>query len=433
MPQAIRAARILARYMANLGDTMNTPTTKHRVRAVRCEHTAGDEEVYQALKRATDPLEASWRKLAGARRIGIKFNQDKPPDRVVMRQGHRQQLVSDPVVRATIRLIRERCSAEIFVVDVGVEYHGPEEKRLECTTIRPVLDEFGVPYVDGNTDPVTWAKVPGGGLQFGSYPLPASSLEADAFVSVQKAKNHRYMGVTLSMKNLFGLASIPPDGRPRAYYHHLVRLPYVLADLGRIYDPALNILDAMVCQAGEEWGPGDYPRECNALIAGDQTVATDACVTHLMGHDPAADWPAPPFHRDRNHLLIAAQNGFGTVDLNEIDFHSEVPVPMGAFHANEYDPHETIRSWLTTTAEQGLFYAENRERFVSRHAGEYVLVQMGEVKWSDPDGHIRESRRVLAGDNPEQGLWLKYVDPHESEDERYSVYRETLERTGATT
>ena len=410
---------------------MNTPTKKHRVRAVRCEYTAGDEEVYRALKRATDPLDATWRRLADARRIGIKFNQEKPPDRVVTRHGHRQQLVSDPVVRATIRLIRERTSAELFVVDVGIECHGRPEPLEECMTIHPVLRELDVPYVDGTTDPVTWAKVPGGGLQFGSYPLPSASVEADAIVSVQKAKNHRFMGVTLSLKNLFGLASIPPDGRPRAYYHHLVRLPYVLADLGRIYDPALNILDAMVCQAGEEWGPGDDPRDCNTLIAGDHTVATDACVMHLMGHDPTADWPAPPFHRDRNHLLVAAQSGFGTVDLDEIDFESEGPSPMGEFHANEYDSHETVRSWLTTTAEQGLYYEEHRDRFVSRHAGEYVLLQMGEVKWSDPHGHIGESRRALAGDHPEQGLWLKFVDPDELEEEHYGIYRQTLSRVAS--
>ncbi len=405
---------------------------KYRVRAVRCEHSVSDEEVYRALKRATDPLDRAWQRLANARRIGIKFNQDGTPGRVVMRHGHRQQLVSDPVVRATIRLIRERSSADLFVVDVGVERLGPAGTRRECTTIMPILDELGVPYIDGTVDSVTWASVPGGGLLFGSYPLPTSSLEADAFVSVQKAKNHRFMGVTLSLKNLFGLVSLPPAGRPRPYYHHLVRLPYVLADLGRIYDPALNILDAMVCQAGEEWGPGDHPQDCNALIAGDHTIATDACVTHLMGHDPAADWPTPPFHRDRNALVIAAQNGYGTVDLDEIDFASEVAAPLGEFFALESDSYETVESWLRTTAEQGLFYQAHRDEIISRHAGNYILLQMGDVRWSDPTGTISVSRRELSGDHPEQGLWLKHVDPDEFEQERFSIYDETLNRLRTT-
>ena len=55
-----------------------TPQTNkdYHVRAVHCDYRSSDEEVYQALKRATDPLDAAWEKLRKARRIGIKFNQD---------------------------------------------------------------------------------------------------------------------------------------------------------------------------------------------------------------------------------------------------------------------------------------------------------------------------------------------------------------------
>lgn len=397
-----------------------------------CEHTASDEQVYEALKRAVDPLDAAWERLGSARRIGIKFNQDMPPDRVIVHQGHRQQLVCDPVVRATIRLLRERTSAELFAVDIGVESVRPGSTRRDNATILPVLDELGVPFVDATEGPVAWTPVPGGGELFGSYPLPSASLEADAFVSVQTAKNHRFMGVTLTTKNLFGLTALPPAGRPRAYYHHVVRLPYVLADLARIYDPALNIIDAMVGQAGEEWGPGDHPRVCDALVAGDQTIATDACVTHLMGHDPQSDWPTQPFIRDRNHLLVAAQGGFGTVKLDEVDFESEVDAPMGEFFALEFDPQERIRSWIRSMCEQALFYRENRDQIVSQYANSYILLQMGEVRWSDPEGHIGHSRRELAGDHPEEGLWLKYVDPDEAEAEHFDVYERTLERLRGT-
>lgn len=403
----------------------------YRVRAVRCDYDANDEAVYQALKRATDPLGRSWDRIANARRIGIKFNQDWAPGRVVMRHGQRQQLVSDSVVRATLRLIRERSAAELFVVDVGVEGHDSVHSRRDCTTIMPVLDEFGVPYVDGVKDPVAWTPVPGGGLMFDRYPLPAASMDADAFVSVQKAKNHRFMGVTLSLKNLFGLVSIPPHGRPRAYYHHLVRLPYVLADLGRIYDPALNILDALVCQAGEEWGPGDHPRDCGTLVAGDHTIATDACATRLMGHDPMGDWTVPPFHRDRNALTVAAEGGFGTNDEDRIDFASEVDAPLGEFFALESDPPAVVRSWIRTACEQALFYAEHRDRLIASHAGHYILLQMGEVRFADRTGELNASRRELSGDHPEQALWLKYVDPDEAEGERFDVYANTLARFSA--
>src|SRR5690606_12163561 len=101
-------------------------TQQYTVRTVRCDHRSSDEEVYQALRRATEPLERAWERLGRARRIAVKFNQDKAREHVVMFAGQRQQLVSDSVMRATLRLLRERTSAEIVCVDVSfyVMYNG---------------------------------------------------------------------------------------------------------------------------------------------------------------------------------------------------------------------------------------------------------------------------------------------------------------------
>ncbi len=394
-----------------------------RVRAVSCDYRSADDEVYAALKRATDPLVKSWERLGKARRIAIKFNQDWQPDKVIYHLGQRQQLVSDTVARATLRLLRERTKAELFVTDVGVSGK-PDD--LRDVTIMPVLQEFDVPFINGHSDPVEWAEVPGGGLMFDKYPLPRSSIEADEMISVQKLKNHAFMGITLCLKNLFGLMKLQPEGRPRPYYHHLVRMPYMLADLGRIYDPALNIIDGLVCQAGEEWGKGENPLVCNTLVAGDHVIATDAVGAHLMGHDPQSDWLTEPFHRDRNALLCAAEGGFGTVDLNRIDWSAEVQAPVGKFFSKITDPKHIVVSWRRTTAEQGLYYRDHMQEIVSKYPGEYILLQMGEVKWHDKMGNIWESRRRLAGSHPEEGMWLKYVDPDESEGEHYQVYERTL-------
>jgi hypothetical protein len=398
----------------------------YSVRAVHCDYRSSDEAVYQALKRATAPLVRSWEKLGKARRIGIKFNHHWSRGRVVMHKGHRQQLVSDPVARATLRLLRERTTAEIFVVDVGVERAREGESPESLIQLLPVLREFDVPFINGHDDEIVWVDVPGGGRMFRKYPAPKSMIEADAVVSVQKLKNHLFAGVTLCLKNLFGLMPIQPLGRPRGYYHHLVRMPYVFADLGRIYNPALNILDGLVCQAGEEWGKGENPRLCNTLIAGDQVIATDACGAHLMGHDPQADWLTPPYHRDRNTLLVAAQGGFGTVNLDEIDYRSEVSAPVGQFFAKTIDSQETITSWRRTMAEQALYYLDHHKKFESKYAGQYILLQMGEVRWASPKGDITTSRRELSGDFPAQAMWLKYVDPDEVEGEHYEVYEKTL-------
>jgi Domain of unknown function (DUF362) len=350
----------------------------------------------------------------------------------VMFEGQRQQLVSDSVLRATLRLLRERTSAELVCADVSfyVMYNG--ETIQNTCNVAPILREFDVAYLDGTRPPYQPGATPGGGQMFQQYTLMQGVLEADELVSVATIKNHAFMGITGCLKNLFGLMPGEPHGRPRTYYHHLVRMPYMLADIGRILDPALNIVDALVGQAGMEWGDGKgLGRITDHLIAGDQVIATDACMMHQMGHDPQADWGTPPFHRDRNPLLVAAEAGFGTVNLDEIDFVSEVaPQPEGTFFAVMTDSAETNHTWRRTMCEQALYYSEHR-RALERYAGDYILLQDNQVRWNSPDGTIRVSRRELAGGHPDHAMWFKFVDPAEAEGEHYEVYERALAHMSA--
>jgi hypothetical protein len=338
-------------------------------------------------------------------------------------------LVSDAVARAVIRLLREETDAELFYTDISVFHRDGNPDPVDSTHLAPLMHDLRVPYHNANLPPFKVYQVPGGGQMFRQYVMPEKVVEADALVNVQRMKNHAFMGVTLTHKNLFGLVPMrEPEGRSRQYFHHLVRMPYMLADIGRIFDPVLNIVDGLIAQAGREWGDGEgKARVTNTLIAGDHPVTTDACGTYLMGLDPTADWRAEPFHRDRNALLVAAEGGFGTVDLDEIDFESEVePQPPDTFYAEMTDSKDRVISWRRTTAEQGLYYRDHMREFVDEYAGEYILLQEGEVKWHDESSYLRMSRRDLAGDKPDEAMWLKYVDPEEAEGEHYEVYEATL-------
>jgi uncharacterized protein (DUF362 family) len=374
--------------------------------------------------RATEPLTQAWKRLEAARRIVIKFNMMKLPERLFHFQGRRRELVDDEVCRAVLRLLRERTDADIVATDTNA--YTPEHLMGDDFNYAGLLAEFGVPMVDSNTAPFRDYEVPGGGSIFDRYTLSAC-FEGAEVVSVAKMKNHKFMGITLTTKNLFGLPPmIPPAGRTRAYYHHLVRLPYVLTDLAMITDPALNIIEALTGQWGAEWnGEG---RICDALVAGDHSIATDACGATLMGHDPTSDYPTPPFRRDRNHLLIAAERGYGTVDMDRIDFRTEVAAPLTEFDSIEMDPPETVASWLKTTAEQGLLYREERDTYLDRHRGEFIFLQAGNVVWHGEDPGRLGSRRDLSGVRKDQALWLKLVDEQEREGERFEVYEQTLAR-----
>lgn len=396
---------------------------EYQVRASYCDYRASEEEIYQVLKRTTEPLTRAWERLEKARKIVLKFNMIKPRERIEYFAGRRRELVDDAVARAVLRLLRERTRARLVATDTfpyGNGFRVPADFNY-----RHLLEEFGVEFVDSSLPPFALYEVPGGGCIFDRYRLSAVFQEADEVVSVAKLKNHLYMGVTLTTKNLFGLPPmIPPEGRTRSYYHHLIRLSYVLPDLALIVQPCLNLIDALVGQRGREWG--GQGRIGNALIAGDHPIATDACGAYLMGHDPGADWPTPPFRRDRNHLLIAAQRGFGTVDLDQIDFVSEVEAPLADFDTDELDPPSRVTSWRLTACEQGLFYRDHQQELVNRYAGEYIYLQDGEVVWHGADPTQLGSRRVLSGEKKDRALWLKWVDPKEEEGERFERYEECL-------
>lgn len=396
-------------------------TKSYSVRAVHCDHRATDEEIYQALVRATAPLSRAWEKLVKASRIALKFNMAHL--KVPMFEGRRRELVDEATARAVLRLLRERTTATLVATDThGFNAAGELSPYLNYL---PLLQEFGVEYAESNLAPFAEYEVPGGGYMFQRYTLNACFQEADEVISVAKMKNHMFMGLTLCTKNLFGITpTIRPEGRVRSYYHHAIRLSYVLPDLARITDPCLNIIDALTGQWGREWdGEG---RICDALIAGDQIIATDAVGAHLMGHDPASDWPTPPFKRDRNHLLIAARGGFGTVDLDEIDWVSEVSAPLNEFDSVAEDSTEHMATVRETACEQGLFYRDHSKELIDRHGGDFIYLQDGEVKWSGPDPSHIANHRDFAGSKPGSALFLKLVDPEEYEGERFEVYEDCL-------
>jgi uncharacterized protein (DUF362 family) len=395
----------------------------YKVRASRCDHKASREEVYQHLKAITAPLSRSWDKIENARKVVIKANMQMRTQNIRRIGGRRQELVDEDVLHGSLRLLREHTDAEISVLDTSAVT--ADSRPGEDFNMRPLFEEFGIPYIEAGNPPFERYKVPGGGLMFSEYQLSAAIAEADAFVSIAKMKNHSFMGITLCLKNLFGLPPIQPHGRIRTYFHHPVRLSHVLPDLGLITQPCLNIIDGLTGQARREWG--GEGRICDTLIAGDHVIATDACGHHLMGTDPSLDWPTPPFRRDRSPIAVAAKHGFGTVDLDEIDVDlGDLQPPVAEFDSDELAPEESIASLRRTTAEQGLFYRDNRDQLADQYSGSYIYLREGEVLWSGDDPHQAGGVQQLAGDKKDQALFLKLADPEEKEGERTEVYEKIL-------
>ena len=63
---------------------------------------------------------------------------------------------------------------------------------------------------------------------------------------------------------------------------------------------------------------------------------------------------------------------------------------------------------------------------IAQYPNEFILLQDGEVKWHNPEGMLRVSRRKLAGKHRNHAMFFKYVDPEEREAEHFEVYEQNL-------
>ena len=194
-------------------------------------------------------------------------------------------------------------------------------------------------------------KVPWGGSLYPGYYLNHSYADCDVFMSVAKLKNHETAGVTLSIKNSFGITPNalygqsthdetstgnrldmlhtgkirPPHGLPRevdptAPRRPTYRVPRVTVDMLGIRPIDLALLDGIETVSGGEgpWVQGLVLQQPKLLIAGRNAVCTDAIACACMGYAPAAGHGTGPFPGD-NHLALAAQQNLGTHRPEEIE------------------------------------------------------------------------------------------------------------------
>lgn len=207
----------------------------------------------------------------------------------------------------------------------------------------------------GSAKTYAQVKVPGEGYMFSGFELNQAYADTDVMVSMAKLKNHITAGVTLTMKNMFGLTpnSLYGDeaGREdacagRGVLHNPIgfqgpkppglkggitsedptwRVPRITADLCAARPVHLAIIDGITSMSGGE-GPWCSAaaelkfRAPGVLIVGLNPVSTDAVGTAVMGYrDPRAVRGVKPFAICDNHLLLAEQAGVGLASLEQID------------------------------------------------------------------------------------------------------------------
>ncbi len=201
-------------------------------------------------------------------------------------------------------------------------------------------------------------KVPASGYLFSSFEVNHAYEETDVMVSLCKLKNHLIAGVTLSLKNLFGVTpssrygddagseeavagrgvlhcpagdllklALPGFiGKPSDFPLDAgYRIPRIVADVCAARPVDLAVIDGITAMEG---GEGPWCREVSPLhvttpgllLIGLNAVSTDAVGSAVMGYaNPRATRGTSPFDFSDNHILLAEQAGLGSADLKQIE------------------------------------------------------------------------------------------------------------------
>jgi len=220
--------------------------------------------------------------------------------------------------------------------------------------------------------------VPDGGRLFSYFDANHSYADTDVFVSLGKMKEHATAaGITLSMKNLFGITPNslygsegtgedklgyrgPIHGKAEGWVRLLpgekagfenqvvgVRVPRTIVDENLARPVHLAIVDGITTIRGGEgwWNAGVAPIDPGAIVAGYNALSTDAVAAAVMGFDARAPHYTAPFETRENHFLIAEQAGLGTADVNRIEVRglriADVRTPFRS-SSHRWEPQPTL-------------------------------------------------------------------------------------------
>jgi len=194
--------------------------------------------------------------------------------------------------------------------------------------------------------------VPFGGYMFSALNVNHSYHDTDVLISLAKLKRHVTAGITLSMKNLFGMApyalygsgagnenatqTLQPLHSPNAriklpglkpdaaWTDPYSRVPRVVVDACAARPIDIAIIDGITAMTTGEgpWAarsPSVKVTTPGIFIVGRNPVATDAVGMAVMGYNPRAARMTHPFDKGDNFLLLAEQAGLGSADLAQIE------------------------------------------------------------------------------------------------------------------
>lgn len=190
-----------------------------------------------------------------------------------------------PAVVAAVRESFLRLGASRVLVGDGPALERDTDAIVESLRLRDYLGNHLQDFVDLNLDDVRLVKLRTRASRLKSLYLPVTVLGTDFVVSLAKMKTHHWAGVSLSLKNMFGIVPGSCYGWPKNILHW-AGIDNALLDINSTVRPDFAIVDGIVGMEGN--GPVQgCPKHLGVLVMGDDPVAVDASCARIMGLDPA--------------------------------------------------------------------------------------------------------------------------------------------------
>jgi uncharacterized protein (DUF362 family) len=330
----------------------------------RCT-TYDTQRLTSKLQEAID-LIGGVKELVANKTVTIKLNLTGGPFRELGGlPAYRTYHVHPDFVAATCAILHRANAKRIVLVESGYDRRSLDEVMAKGQWDLKRINSAGggkVTWEDtrhrGSWKNYSRLQVPWGGYVYSAFDVNSRYEKTDVLISLAKLKDHANAGVTLGVKNMFGIAPsslygdnydgsgsptidetsikprgdtfhkgvrMPPAGAPQevnadSSRHWSYRVPRVTADLFGIRPVDLCLIDGIETNRGGEgpWIRGVQPLKPNLLLVGRNGVCTDAIGAATMGYDPNADHKQFPFMGD-NHLKLLAEKNVGTNIVEDIE------------------------------------------------------------------------------------------------------------------
>jgi uncharacterized protein (DUF362 family) len=189
-----------------------------------------------------------------------------------------------PAVIAATRETFLRLGAAVVLIGDGPGTERDTQAVLESMRLREFAGPLTGLFVDLNLDDVERVVLKTHASRLNELYLPKTVRGVDFLVSLPKMKTHHWAGVTLSLKNMFGVVPGGCYGWPKNILHW-AGIDRAILDINAAVRPDFAIVDGIIGMEGN--GPlQGMPKHCGVIVMGDDPVAVDSTCARVMGLFP---------------------------------------------------------------------------------------------------------------------------------------------------